>query len=132
MDIDGPGIYPYTKVITPDMVLISATDDDINIKSNRDSDYEPEDDDDNVFGAKKLTEGAYIYYALPEANILFAATLGQTAYDIIVKEIRICDVVHNIWSPPHHVIDRYDKATEKSMSNYDIHKTKIKSYNIAK
>ena len=54
MDTDGLDIDPYTKVIPPDMVLTSATDDDNNIESNRYSDYEPEDDDNNFLERKKF------------------------------------------------------------------------------
>ena len=64
---------------------------------------------------KELPVGTSVYYNLSEANILFGARLGQTAYDSIVDQIGICDAVHNIWSLPHRIIYGYDKATEKSM-----------------
>ena len=42
MDTDGIGIDPYIKVITPDVVLTNASDNDSNIESDSDSnsDYE--------------------------------------------------------------------------------------------
>ena len=52
MDNDGLGIDPYTKVIPPYMVLTYESDDDRNIKSNSNSDYETKDDDDDDLGAK--------------------------------------------------------------------------------
>ena len=131
MDTDGPGIDPYTEVIPPDMVLTYASYDDSNIESDSDREYEPEDNDDDISGAKELPGGTSIYYSLPEAKILFAARLGKTAYDSIAEQISICDAVHNGWSLLHHVIYGYNKATENSMSNYYIHRTKIKCYYIA-
>ena len=124
MDTDGPGIDPYTKVITPGMVLTYASDVDSKTESN--SDYEPKDDDDDVLVAKELPGRTSIYYTSPEAKNLFAERLGQTAYDSIVEQISICDAVHNGWSLLHHVIDGYDDANEKAMSDYDIHRTKMK------
>ena len=50
MDTDGPGIGSYTKVINPAMVITYASDDDKNSKSDRA--YEPEDDNDDILGAK--------------------------------------------------------------------------------
>ena len=44
----------------------------------------------------------------------------------------ICNAVHNRWSSLHHVIDGYDEAAEKTMSDYDIHMTKMKCYYIEK
>ena len=49
MDTDGLDIDPYTKVIPTDMFLTYASDDDSNIEIDRDSDYEPEDDNNNFF-----------------------------------------------------------------------------------
>ena len=49
-----------------------------------------------------------------------------------MEQIGICDAVHNGWSSLHHVIDGYDEATEKAMPDYDIHRTKMKLYYIAK
>ena len=40
----GPDIDPCTEVITPDMVLAYASDDDRNSKIDSDGDYKPEDD----------------------------------------------------------------------------------------
>ena len=111
MDNDGPGIDPYTEVIPPDMVLTYASDNDRNSKSSSDRNYEPEDNDDNVLGAKELTGSTSIYYASPEANILFAVRLGKTLYDNIVEQTIIFDEVHNGWLSVHHVIDGYDEAT---------------------
>ena len=97
-----------------------------------DKDYEPEDDDDNILGAKELLGGTSIHYALTEANILFSARLGQTAYDSILEQISICDAVHNRWSLLCHVIYGYDEANEKTMSGNDIHRTKMILYYIVK
>ena len=58
--------------------------------------------------------------------------LGQTEYDIIVEQINICDAVYNGLSSLHHIIYGYDKVTEKSVSEYDIHRTNMKLYYIAK
>ena len=80
MDTDVPGIDPCTKMIPTDMVLTYASYYDNHRKSNSNSDYEPKDDDENFGGAKELTGSTYIYYALPEAKILFAVRLGKTAY----------------------------------------------------
>ena len=63
---------------------------------------------------------------------MFAERLGKTAYDSIVEQISICDVVQKGWSLLHHIIDGYDEANEKTMSNYDIHRTKMKCYYITK
>ena len=63
---------------------------------------------------------------------MFDAILGQNAYDIITEQIIICYALHNGWSSLHHVIYGYDDAAEKSMSDYDIHRTKMKCYYIAK
>ena len=52
MDTDEPGIDPNTEVIDPDMVITYASDGDRNSESE--IDYEPEDNDDNVLGAKEL------------------------------------------------------------------------------
>ena len=52
----GTGIYPYTKVIPPSMFLAYASYDDNNGKSNRDRDYEPEDNDNNVLEQKNFRE----------------------------------------------------------------------------
>ena len=114
------------------MVLTYAYDDDSKSKSDSDSDYEPEDDDHNVLGSKELTGGTSIYYAWPEAKIFLSERLGQTAYESIVEQISICDALHNGWSSLHEVIDGYDDATEKAMSNYDIHRTRMKCYYITK
>ena len=54
MDTDGTGIYPYTKVIPPCMVLTYASADDSNSKSDRDNDYEPEDNDNTVLEQKNF------------------------------------------------------------------------------
>ena len=51
---------------------------------------------------------------------------------MIVEQISICDVVHNGWSLLHHVIDGYDDVNENAMSDYDIYRTKMKCYYIAK
>ena len=59
MDTDGPGIDPYTRVIHPDMFLTYAYADDGNSKSDSNSNYEPEDNDDNVL--EKKTSGWYFY-----------------------------------------------------------------------
>ena len=93
-DTDGPGIYPYTKVIIPDMVLTYEYDDDSNNDNGSNISYEPKDDDDDVLVAKELPVGTSIYYASPEANILLATRLVQTSYDSIVEQISICDAVH--------------------------------------
>ena len=63
---------------------------------------------------------------------MFGAILGQTEYDSIVKEISICDAVHNRWSLLYHITDGYDESNEKAMSKYDIHGTKLKCYNFEK
>ena len=55
MDTGGPGIDPYTELIHLNMVLTYSSGDDINSKS----DYEPEDNDDNVL--EKKTSGWYFY-----------------------------------------------------------------------
>ena len=54
VDTDGPGIDPYTEVIPPGMVLTYESYGGSNIKSNSDSNYEPEEDYDNILGAKEL------------------------------------------------------------------------------
>ena len=77
MYTDGPGINPFTELIPPDMVFTYAYDDDSNIESNSDNDYEPKDDNDNVLGAKELPGGTSIYYESTEVKILFAAILVQ-------------------------------------------------------
>ena len=68
MYTDGPGINPFTELIPPDMVFTYAYDDDSNIESNSDNDYEPKDDNDNVLGAKELLGCTSVSYNLSEAK----------------------------------------------------------------
>ena len=77
MDNDGPGIDPYTKVIPPDMVITHAYYDDRNIKSDSGRDNKPEDADDNALGVKELPGDISIYYASPEAKIVFLRDWGK-------------------------------------------------------
>ena len=65
-------------------------------------------------------------------NICFAERLGQTEYDSIVEQIIICNALHNRWLLLHHVIDGYDEATKKAVSDYDIHRNQMKCYYILK
>ena len=60
MDTDGFSVDPYNEVIPPYIVPTYASDDDSNRKSDSDSNYEPEDDDENVLGEKVLPGGTYI------------------------------------------------------------------------
>ena len=133
MDTGGPGIDLYTEVIPPYMVLTYVSYDDSNRKSDRDIDYETEDNDDDVLGAKELLGGTSIYYTLTEANIHFLLRYWDKLHmTVLWSKISICDVVQNVWLSINHVIDGYDEETEKAMSEYDIHKTKMKLYYISK
>ena len=117
-------------MIPPYIVLAYTSDDDSN--SKRDREYEPEDYDDDILGAKELPGDNYIYYVSRKQIYIFAARLGQNEYDSIVEQIIIFDAVHKGCLSLHHIIDGYHEAIEKAISDYDIHRTKIKCYYIAK
>ena len=60
MDTNEPSIDQYTKMIPPDMVLTYASGDDRNRKIESDSDYEAEDNDDDVLGGGN-NSGLHLY-----------------------------------------------------------------------
>ena len=76
METDEPGVVPNADVVPSDMVLT-----DLEYDSNSDSDsiFEPDTDeeDDVIFGAKKLPSGTSIYYVSTKAKKLFAARMGR-------------------------------------------------------
>ena len=85
-----------------------------------------------LFWSKRTFRRCLYLLCLSRSKYFVCCETEKTAHESIVEKISIYDVVHNRWLSPHDVIGGYDKATEKSMSKYDIHWTKIKCYNIAK